>query len=170
MSPIGTDVQFAAANGVNADFGQIQARDLYVVSAKAGGPAAVGGTLINNGSAPVTVSVVSQAQNDSANGAVAASATNTVTVPAGGSTRLAGKIAIPTLAAAPGAMTNIVFHTPDGQTLVYVPVLPQAGEYATVTAPTAPTTLPPAGTPTAPSFATTGPAATTPAAATSTAG
>ncbi len=126
-SPLQTLVPYQPADGVAASNGAIQARDLLIVAAAKGDPGYLSGSLINTGTDTIKVAFASQEAAASSQSA--------------GSVQLKPReqlrietITIPSVAAAPGALTNIVMTTSAGQVMVAVPVLaPTEGSpYATL--------------------------------------
>jgi hypothetical protein len=164
MSPIQTDVPYQPADGVAVDLGDVQVRDLVVVSAAKGDAGILSGMVINNGTETVTVTFAVRATD--ANGA----ATDTTgisaqaDIPAGTAIRLSGvdgttPVTLTSIATAPGGILGITVSTPAGgapEVSVPVllptgfPVLLPTGYYAAITpAPApAPTTTTPTPAPT----------------------
>lgn len=139
FSPIQTDVAYQPADGVAVDLGDVQIRDLLIVSAAKGEIGTLSGLVINKGNAPVTVTFTT---GPGVGGLAKAFA------PAGGQTRLSGvegakPVTLPRIPAAPGDVIKVVVSTPDaGAPAVSVPVLPPTGYYATITPPPVPIATP----------------------------
>jgi hypothetical protein len=154
MSPIQTDVPYQPADGVAVDLGDVQVRDLVVVSAAKGDAGILSGMVINNGTETVTVTFAVRATD--ANGA----ATDTTgisaqaDIPAGTAIRLSGvdgttPVTLTSIATAPGGILGITVSTPaGGAPEVSVPVLLPTGYYAAITPAPAPTTTTPTPAPT----------------------
>lgn len=129
MSPIQTNVAYQPANGVAVDLGDVQIRDLVVVSSAKGEVGTLSGMVVNNGTQPVTISFAAGA----AGGSVMAQA------PAEKQTRLSGvagttPITLPSIDAAPGGIVRLTVSTPaGGASEVSVPVLLPDGIYASIT-------------------------------------
>jgi len=138
-SPIQTNVPYQPADGVAVDLGDVQIRDLVVVSDAKGGIGTLSGLVVNKSTGPVTVTFATGPGADASARAV---------IPAGTPTRLSGvegttPVTIPSIAAAPGDMVNIVVSTPDaGAPVVSVPVLLPTGYYSSITPAPVPTTVP----------------------------
>ncbi|MEO6143133.1 MAG: hypothetical protein ABIP19_04065 [Dermatophilaceae bacterium] len=139
FSPIQTDVAYQPADGVAVDLGDVQIRDLLVVTAGKGEIGTLSGLVLNKGNAPVTVSFAAGPGVDGVAQAL---------VPAGGQTRLSGvegatPVTLPSIPAAPGDVIKVAVSTPAaGAPVVSVPVLPPTGYYATITAPPVPIVTP----------------------------
>lgn len=139
FSPIQTDVAYEPADGVAVDLGDVQIRDLLIVTAAKGEIGTLSGLVLNKGDAPVTVSFATGPGVDSVAQAL---------VPAGGQTRLSGvegatPVTLPSITAAPGDIIKVVVSTPAaGAPAVSVPVLLPTGYYATITAPPVPIATP----------------------------
>jgi hypothetical protein len=129
MSPIQTSVTYQPSDGVAVDLGDVQIRDLVVVSSAKGEVGTLSGMVVNNGARPVTITFAAGATG----GSVSAVA------PAGAQTRLSGvagtePITLPSIPAAPGGSVKVTVSTPaDGGSEVSVPVLLPDGYYATIT-------------------------------------
>ena len=129
MSPIQTNVAYQPANGVAVDLGDVQIRDLVVVSRAEGEVGTLSGMVVNSGTQPVTISFAAGA----AGGSVMAQA------PAEKQTRLSGvvgttPITLPNIDAAPGGILKLTVSTPaGGASEVSVPVLLPDGIYASIT-------------------------------------
>lgn len=128
MSPIQTNVPYQAASGVAVDLGDVQIRDLLVISGAKGEVGTLSGMVVNKGTAPVSITFA-----DADGGSARAK------VPAGGQARLSGvegvdPLTLPAIAAAPGGILKVTVSTPaDGASEVSVPVLLPDGIYATIT-------------------------------------
>lgn len=129
MSPIQTNGSYQPADGVAVDLGDVQIRDLVVISSAKGEVGTLSGMVVNNGTGPVTITFAAGATG----GSVSAVA------PAGAQTRLSGvagtqPITLPSIPAAPGGVVKVTVSTPaDGGSEVSVPVLLPDGYYATIT-------------------------------------
>lgn len=136
FSPIQTNVPYQPADGVAVDLGDVQIRDLLVISSAKGAVGVLSGMVLNKGAEPVTVTFTAGADGGSAQ----------AQIPAADQTRLSGvegatPVTLPAIAAAPGAVIKITVSTPaGGAPEVSVPVLLPEGYYATITP--APTTAP----------------------------
>lgn len=169
LSPAGTTVFYDPSDGVSAQVGNVQARNLLVVGSDAGQPGVVSGVLLNNSPAPVTVSI-----------AVGDATPVAVQIPADGSAQLgntggtptaspgtkaptAAAVQFPALPSPAGAIVPLSLSTPQGgTTTVQVPVLAATLEYATLTpSGTRPTSSTPTPTP-ATSGTATGPSTASP--------
>jgi hypothetical protein len=143
-SPIQSNVPYQSADGVAVDLGDVQVRDLVIVTDAKGGVGTLSGLVVNSSAGPVTVTF--------ATGPGALASTRTI-IPAGTATRLSGvegvtPVTIPRIPAAPGDMVNVVVSTPDGGApVVSVPVLLPTGYYSSITPPPVQTT-PPGSVPT----------------------
>lgn len=139
FSPIQTDVAYQPADGVAVDLGDVQIRDLLVVTAARGEIGTLSGVVVNKGDAPVTVSFATGPGVDEVARAV---------VPAGGQSRLSGvegekPVTLLSVPAAPGDIIKMVVSTPAaGAPVVSVPVLLPTGYYSTITAPPVPIETP----------------------------
>jgi len=129
MSPIQTNVPYQPADGVAVDLGEVQIRDLVVVSGAKGEVGTLSGMVVNKGASRVTITFATGADGSS----------TSAVAPAGSQTRLSGvqggeSVSLPAIAAAPGGIVKIVISTPtSGASEVSVPVLPPDGYYATIT-------------------------------------
>jgi len=129
MSPVQTTVTYQPANGVAVDLGDVQLRDLVVVSRAKGEVGTLSGMVVNNGTEPVTISFTAGASG----GSVMAQA------PADKQTRLSGipgtaPVTLPSIDAAPGGIVTLTVSTPAaGASEVSVPVLLPDGIYANIT-------------------------------------
>jgi hypothetical protein len=130
MSPIQTTVPYQSADGVSVDLGNVQIRDLVVVTATRGGAGTLSGLVVNKSTEPVTVTFTTGTGVDASARAI---------IPAGAPTRLSGvqgvtPVTIPSLPAAPGDVVKVIVSTPDaGAPVVSVPVLPPTGYYSSIT-------------------------------------
>ena len=129
MSPIQTDVPYQPGDGVAVDLGDVQIRDLLVISSAKGSVGMLSGTVLNKSTEPVTVTFTAGADGGSAQ----------AQIPAGEHTRLSGvegatSVSLPAISAAPGAIIKVTISTPaGGAPEVSVPVLLPEGYYATIT-------------------------------------
>ncbi len=121
-SPITTSLQYAPSDGTQATVGQVEFRNVALISNKGGGPATLIGSALNNGDQPAQVTFA------------AGSAQAAVTVPPGQLTQLSteGKLTkLNAVASAPGAMEKVLIRPAgsDGLSL-NVPVLASFPPYA----------------------------------------
>ena len=153
FSPTQTNVPYEPADGVAVDLGDVQIRDLLVVSAAKGEMGTLSGLMVNKGGAPVIVTF-----------ATGPDAAARAFIPAGGTARLSGvgsltPVTLPSIDAAPGDTVQVVVSTPAaGAPEVSVPVLPPTGYYTSLTP--APVTTTPEPVQTTPAPAQTTPAPT----------
>lgn len=161
-SPTQTQVPYQPADGVALSSGQVDARNLLIVTQAKGDTGVLSGNLINLSTQDVTVSF----STDSGDGT--GKTAGTVDLGPREQRDITG-VEIASVAAAPGALTGLVMTTSAGDAVTQVPVLPPDLYYSTVT-PTPGET--PGGTATTPSGSgdaqTSSPATTT--SATTTAG
>ena len=135
MSPIQTNVPYQPADGVAVDLGDVQIRDLVVVSGAKGDVGTLSGMVVNKGTTSVTITFSAGAAG--ATGATGESAT--AQAPADRQTRLSGvegapPITLPSIDAAPGGVVKVTVSTPaGGASEVSVPVLLPDGIYASIT-------------------------------------
>lgn len=148
QSPLQTNIPYQPADGIAANSGPVQARNLLVVAAAKGGPGMLSGSLINTGSDPVMVTFFTAAQAQGGSGQGAA-----VQLRAG-EQKLIDSVQLPAVADPPGALTSIVMQTPAGRTVASVPVLLPVEYYATLTPTASATTGGAAGVPIPPPTAT----------------
>ena len=129
-SPIQTDVPYQPADGVAVDLGDVQIRNLLVITASRGGIGTLSGLVVNKSKEAVTVTFTASPGVDGVARAF---------IPAGGQTRLSGvqgatPVTLPSIAAAPGDLLKVVVSTPAaGAPEVSVPVLLPTGYYASLT-------------------------------------
>jgi hypothetical protein len=163
MSPITTITPYPPSDGVNVDLGDdIRLANFLVVGAEKGGPGAVVGAIVNQGTRTATVELATQL------GETAQPSQTRVSVPPGNQVLIAPgeryEIVIDQLPVAPGELLEMSAASASaGATFFEAPVLPPNGEYATLTvAPTTPAATPtgsPSVTPTGePTGSATGPA------------
>lgn len=159
FSPMQTNVAYQPADGVAVDLGDVQIRDLLVVSAARGEIGTLSGLMVNTGEEAATITFATGP--DSAARAF---------IPAGGQARLSGAgvstpVTLPSIDAAPGDMITVIVSMPAaGAPQVSVPVLPPTGYYTSLTPAPVTTTPEPVPTPTPEPVPTTpAPAQTTPA-------
>lgn len=119
---------YQPADGVAASMGTVLLRDVAVVTDAKGSPGVLTGAAINRGDSAATVAA--KVDGD-------AGTAGSVSVPAGGATPLSG-ITVAAVPSAPGAWVDLVVTTPNGDTLVSVPVLSRVGAYSTLTPSVAP--------------------------------
>lgn len=138
MSPIQTNVPYQPADGVAVDLGEVQIRDLVVVSSAKGEVGTLSGMVVNQGASGVTITFATGADRSS----------TSAVAPGDSQTRLSGvqggeSVSLPTIGAAPGGIVKIVISTPaSGASEVSVPVLAPDGYYATITPAPTQTTAP----------------------------
>ncbi len=139
-SPIQTNVPYQPADGVAVDLGEVQIRDLVIISDAKGGVGTLSGLAVNKSSGPIPVTFTT--------GPNAAASARAI-IPAGTPTQLSGlgggtPVTIPSLPAAPGDMAKVIVSTPDaGAPIVLVPVLLPTGYYSSITPAPAQTTTAP---------------------------
>lgn len=134
QSPAQTNVEYQPGDGIDVNLGTVDARGLVLVSAAKGAAGVLIGSLINSGNDPVTVTFLTaeQAQSSATGGP-------NLQLKAKEQKPISG-VQFPSVAVAPGDLTNIVLQTKAGQVFANVPVLLPDGYYSTVTATAAPTT------------------------------
>lgn len=122
-SPFQTDKPMSLGDGVMLDLGNLEVRNLAIVTGKAGDDATLTGTVGNTGSEDATLQVLT---TDGAAPLEAKVPANTVvTLSTDGE-----KLTVPGLDAAPGSMTEVaVGATGADLTPVSIPVLDPAGYY-----------------------------------------
>jgi hypothetical protein len=127
FSPTQTDEPYIPSDGVPANVGDIQARNLLVVAQSKGATGVLSGSVVNSGSSPTSVTflTVADSQGSSTNG-------TTIELAPHQQQQLSG-VQFPNLPASPGAMTGIVLKTSAGLLNVQVPVLLPAGYFSTLT-------------------------------------
>ena len=136
-SPIQTDVPYQPADGVAVDLGDVQIRNLLIITASRGEVGTLSGLVVNKSKEAVTVTF---ATGPGATGLARA------LVPADGQTRLSGvegatPVTLPSVPAAPGDIIKVIVSTPAaGAPEVSVPVLLPTGYYASLTPAPAQTT------------------------------
>ena len=129
MSPIQTSEPYQPADGVAVDLGDVQVRDLVVITGAKGEVGTLSGMVVNRGTQPVTITFAAGASGDAARAEIAA----------GKQARLSGldgigAITLPSIAVAPGGVIKLTVSTPaGGAPQVSVPVLLPDGVYATIT-------------------------------------
>ncbi|MEP7035919.1 MAG: hypothetical protein ABI934_10050 [Actinomycetota bacterium] len=129
-SPIQTSVPYQPADGVAVNLGDVQIRDLVIVSDAKGAAGVLSGQVVNNSAQPVTVTFTT---GPGAYGLARA------IIPANDSTRLSGvegtpPVTIPSMSARPGDTAIVIISTPEaGAPVVQVPVLPPTGYYSSIT-------------------------------------
>lgn len=137
MSPIQTNETYQPADGVAVDLGDVQVRDLVVITGARGEVGTLSGMVVNRGTTPVTVTFAAGGSGGAA----------TMEIAAGKQDRLSGvdgiaPVTLPNVPAAPGDVVKLSVSTPaGGAPVVSVPVLLPDGYYATIT-PAPPQTSP----------------------------
>jgi hypothetical protein len=147
LSPSTVTETYPASDGTNTDLpgSSVALRNFLVIGAEKGAPAELVGAVINDGAAPVDVSL----QADP--GQTAQAATPTVVHVAAHSSVQVGPeqaftLSIPALSVEPGATTALTAATTGGgRTAITVPVLRPQDEYTDITP--APTTATPSESP-----------------------
>jgi len=141
LSPVQTDYDYQAADGVNATFGELDVRGLVVISEGKDKPGTVIGQLVNRGDEDLQVAFGTEQAR-----------TEPTTVPRHGSLTLGeGKtVTLPSVPVAPGEVVQLRVAVPTtGENVLDVPVLPPTQYYSEdAPAPTSPSASPSA-TPTA---------------------
>jgi hypothetical protein len=134
QSPPQTQLPYIPADGVPANIGPVQARDLLVVAPSKGAAGVLSGSVVNTSSAPVTVTflTVAESQSGTASGP-------SIQLGASQQQRITG-VQFASVQDPPGGLTGIVLKTAAGLVNVNVPVLLPNGPYATITSTQAPTT------------------------------
>lgn len=134
QSPTQTTVPYIQADGVPANLGAVEARDLLVLSQSKGAMGVLSGSVINTGTETVTVTFLTRADSEagSASGA-------SIELGPRQQERIDG-VQFAAIADPPGAMTDLVMKTGAGQKYVSVPVLLPDGYYSTMTGTPMPTT------------------------------
>ena len=136
-SPIQTDVPYQPADGVAVDLGDVQIRNLLIITASRGEVGTLSGLVVNKSKEAVTVTFTAGPGVDGL---------ARTSIPAGGQTRLSGvegatPVTLPRIAAAPGDIIKVIVSTPAaGAPEVSVPVLLPTGYYASLTPAPAQTT------------------------------
>lgn len=134
FSPQQTDINYQAADGVNATFGDLDLRGMVVVTDAKDAPGAIVGQLVNTGDEDLDVAFATEGSEG-----------GTVKVPRHGSLELTKDDAVPLskVAAAPGDMIQVVVTTQStGQNVVNVPVLPPVQYYEGIKGSPAPSASP----------------------------
>jgi hypothetical protein len=162
FSPTQTNEPYIPSDGVPANVGPIEARNLLVVAQSKGATGVLSGSVVNSGSSATSVTflTVADSQGSSTNG-------TTIQLAPHQQQQLSG-VQFPNLPASPGAMTGIVLKTSAGLLNVQVPVLLPTGYFSTLTPTANPSSATSGATQTATATAT-GTAATGSATATGTA-
>ncbi len=143
FSPLQTQIGYEPADGVAVDLGDIQIRDLLIISKAKGEVGTLSGMVVNNGTKPVTITFATGAAASAAGSGSTpgASGSSRAEVPGGTQTRLSGvdgtaAVTLPAIDAAPGDIIRVTVSTArSGASEVSVPVLGPEGYYATITPP-----------------------------------
>lgn len=153
FSPTQTNVPYIQSDGVPANVGPIEARNLLVVTQSTGATGVLSGSILNSSSSPASVTflTVADSQGSSTDGTTLQLGPHQQQVITG--------VQFTNLKASPGALTGIVLKTTAGLLNVQVPVLLPTGVYSTITATAGPSTATTAAT-TGAATSTTGAAAT----------
>ena len=126
FSPVQTEYDYPAADGVRLSIDGLELRNLAVVAAEPEGPGVVIGQAVNSSAAAVDVAF-------SLEGSPAPAQT---TVPAGSGDALP-EVQLESVPAAPGDTVELTVTTPEaGQNVVRVPVLAPTGYYEGLVSPT----------------------------------
>lgn len=125
-SPTQTLVPYQPADGIAVSSGQVDARNLLIVTKAKGEAGVLSGNLVNLGTDDVTVTFAT----DSGDGTGATA--GKVDLGPREQRDITG-IEIKSVAAAPGALTGLVMSTGAGDVVAQVPVLPPDLYYSTVT-------------------------------------
>jgi hypothetical protein len=162
QSPVQTDVPYVAADGVPVSLGAVQLRDLVVISSGKDKPGVLSASMSNTSDTKQNVAF-----------ALPNSTPVFTTAPPHSQQRLSdgSQLQLPSVPVPPGGVVTLTVQSPNAPTaVVYVPVLPPNGYYATLgaTAAPAPTTATPTATSTATSTATATTGTTTPSTTTTT--
>jgi len=129
MSPRQTDVPYQPADGVAVDLGDVQVRDLVVVSGAKDAVGTLSAMVVNKGATAITVTFALGVDGSSAS----------AEIPAGTQTRLSGvegkaPLTLPAIPSAPGGIVKVSVATPAaGASNVSVPVLLPEGYYSEIT-------------------------------------
>ncbi|MBK8470402.1 MAG: hypothetical protein WAR57_02860 [Candidatus Phosphoribacter sp.] len=124
FSPIQTDNKYIPGDGVPAQLGLVAARNLAIVSERAGGPGALTGAVLNQGDGQAQVSFLTR--EDAEAGVAPASPISL----GGREHKVVTGVVFEKVAKAPGSMADIYLVTSEGRQLVSVPVLAPQGVYA----------------------------------------
>ncbi|WP_345207699.1 hypothetical protein [Fodinibacter luteus] len=127
FSPVQTDVDYPAGDGVRLSIDGLELRNLALVVPEENGTAVLIGQAVNSGTSAVDVTFTVQGAPTSAAAAIPASSGDTLS---GTTTR----VEIESLPAAPGDNVELVVSTAQaGENVVTVPVLPATGYYEGLT-------------------------------------
>ncbi|WP_353951277.1 hypothetical protein V6K52_16800 [Knoellia sp. S7-12] len=122
FSPVQTDYNYQAADGVNATFGDLDVRGVLVISNAKDAPGSVLGQLVNTSNEEIEVAFASEG-----------GASEPVTVPRYSSLTLGEgeAVTLPKVAVEPGDVIQLQVTTAaTGQNIVTVPVLPAMAYYS----------------------------------------
>lgn len=127
LSQTTTTLNYDAADGVSAQLGDVQAKNLVVVGDK-GADGLLSGALVNTGQSDVAVTIATKGLTQSTQ----------ITVPPGQLVTLGSgsneKSVVVSNVAAPGSLVQVTLSTPSGgQVQTQVPVVLPRFDYATVT-------------------------------------
>lgn len=122
LSPIQTDAPYNPSDGVSAKLGVVVARNLAIVSSAANGKGVLTGAVVNQGDSSVSVSFADAQSTEAGQMSLG-----------GRELKPISTVVFNSVAAAPGATTDILVHTSEGATQkVTVPVILPTGSYATI--------------------------------------
>jgi hypothetical protein len=128
FSPVQTDYDYEAADGVRLSIVGLDLRDLAIVVPAKGGTGLVVGQAVNRSSSAVDVTFAVAGAPTPATVAVPASSGKTLSDATNG-------VEIPGIPQAPGATVQLTVTTDEaGANIVSVPVLPNTGYYSDLTA------------------------------------
>lgn len=122
-SPFQTEKPMSLGDGVMLDLGDLEVRNLAIVTGKAGDDATLTGTVGNSGSEDAKLQVLAQEGADPLEATIPAN--SVVTLSTDGE-----KLTVPGLDVAPGSMTEVAVRATGADlTPVTIPVLDPAGYY-----------------------------------------
>lgn len=137
FSPVQTDYDYQAADGVNATFGDLDVRGVLVVSDAKDAAGSVVGQLVNTSNEDMQVAFGTE---DGAAGQVTIARHSSLTLGEGES------LTVPKVTVAPGDVLQLqVVTAATGQNVLTVPVLPPVAYYSDIKPSEAPSASPSAG-------------------------